>query len=322
MTNPAVFSGAYRRSDDVEFLLTPVTIAMTSVEEKEALIQSGKKHYSDMLSQEPAPTAFHLDLFEKASVTGAQRLASEVMMLAKALCKQYGDTPIVLASLVRAGVPLGVMLQRALKMMGKVSYHYGISIIRDRGIDEAALSVIERRHGTEGIVFVDGWTGKGAITNQLTASLADRAGYPAIPRLVVLADPCGCAWLSATDDDWLIPFGIMGAPVSGMISRSLYCAEGYHQCMVCDHLVEFECGAGGHRGEVLRVHCVRHTARAGYRDPIRPQRAGMGAKQADHRPTGRAIRCVQHQSDQTRYRRGDPCGAASCTRPCTGSLCV
>ncbi|MFM1703527.1 cysteine protease StiP family protein [Aeromonas salmonicida] len=242
MTNPAVFSGAYRRSDDVEFLLTPVTIAMTSVEEKEALIQSGKKHYSDMLSQEPAPTAFHLDLFEKASVTGAQRLASEVMMLAKALCKQYGDTPIVLASLVRAGVPLGVMLQRALKMMGKVSYHYGISIIRDRGIDEAALSVIERRHGTEGIVFVDGWTGKGAITNQLTASLADRAGYPAIPRLVVLADPCGCAWLSATDDDWLIPFGIMGAPVSGMISRSLYSAEGYHQCMVCDHLVEFECG--------------------------------------------------------------------------------
>ncbi|UNP89275.1 cysteine protease StiP family protein [Aeromonas encheleia] len=241
MTIKPTFTGSYREGD-VEFLLTPVTIALTSIEEKEALIQSGKKHYSDMLSQEPAPSPYHLDLFSKAYSTGALRLATEVMMLAKALVKEYGDTPIVLASLVRAGVPLGVMLQRALKLMGKVSYHYGISIIRDRGIDEVALAVIEQRHGTDSIVFVDGWTGKGAITTQLTASLTGRAGYPAQPRLVVLADPCGCAWMSATDDDWLIPFGIMGAPVSGMISRSLYSAEGFHQCMVCDHLAEFECG--------------------------------------------------------------------------------
>jgi len=241
MTQEPTFSGSYRKGD-VEFLLTPVIIELTSIEEKEALIQSGKKHYSDMLSQEPAPTAYHLDLFTKAYSNGAHRLATEVMMLAKALVTQYGDTPIVLASLVRAGVPLGVMLQRALKLMGKVSYHYGISIIRDRGIDEVALAVIEQRHGTDGIVFVDGWTGKGAITNQLTTSLTGRAGYPAQPRLVVLADPCGSAWMSATDDDWLIPFGIMGAPISGMISRSIYSDEGFHQCMVCDHLTEFECG--------------------------------------------------------------------------------
>ncbi len=241
MTATNKFTGSYREGD-VEFLLTPVTIALTSVEEKEALIQSGKKHYSDMLSQEPAPTAYHLDLFDKAYTIGAKRLASEVMMLAASLTKEYRDTPIVLASLVRAGVPLGVMLQRALTMMGKESYHYGISIIRDRGIDGAALDVIEQRHGTEGIVWVDGWTGKGAITNELTKSLSGRAGYPAQPRLVVLADPCGCAWMSATEDDWLIPFGIMGAPVSGMLSRSLYSDEGFHQCMVCDHLAEYECG--------------------------------------------------------------------------------
>jgi hypothetical protein len=241
VTTKPVFTGSYREGD-VEFLLTPVTIELTSVEEKEALIQSGKKHYSDMLSQEPAPTAYHLDLFSKATTIGAKRLATEVMMLAVSLIKEYGNTPIVLASLVRAGVPLGVMLQRALTMLGKESYHYGISIIRDRGIDEAALSVIEQRHGTEGIVWVDGWTGKGAITKELTKALSGRAGYPAQPRLVVLADPCGCAWMSATEDDWLIPFGIMGAPVSGMISRSLYSEEGFHQCMVCNHLTEYECG--------------------------------------------------------------------------------
>ncbi len=58
---------------------------------------------------------------------------------------------------------------------------------------------------------------------------------------MVLADPCGCSWLSATDDDWLIPFGIMGAPVSGLVSRSLWSEKGLHGCVHCEHLQEFEC---------------------------------------------------------------------------------
>ncbi len=234
------FSGSYH-PDDIRFLLRPVEIDMTPTDVKEQLIQSGARHYSDMLSHEPAPTAFHLDIFAKALEQGADRLAREVMMLAKALTERLGDRPIVLASLVRAGVPLGVMLHQALRAMGRVSYHYGISIIRDRGIDETALRYIEEKHGTDGLVFVDGWTGKGAITGQLRASLDGRPGYAGIPRLVVLADPCGCSWLSATDDDWLIPFGIMGAPVSGLVSRSLWSQEGLHGCVICDHLREYEC---------------------------------------------------------------------------------
>ncbi|QAV22578.1 cysteine protease StiP family protein [Proteus hauseri] len=234
------FSGSYL-SGDVDFLLQPVNIEMTPVEIKEELIQSGKLHYSDMLSQEPEPTQWHLDLFEKALETGASRLANEVVMLAKALIQRFGDTPIILTSLVRAGVPLGVMLQQTLRKMGKNSYHYGISIIRDRGIDTQALSWIEERHGTQGIVFVDGWTGKGAITGELIRSLSGREGYPAQPRLVVLADPCGCAWLSASDEDWLIPFGIMGAPVSGLISRSIWTQQGFHGFVNCQHLKQYEC---------------------------------------------------------------------------------
>ncbi|HCH50833.1 MAG TPA: hypothetical protein DEV59_09120 [Proteus sp.] len=234
------FSGSYL-SGDVDFLLQPVNIEMTPVEVKEELIQSGKFHYSDMLSQEPEPTQWHLDLFEKALETGASRLANEVVMLAKALIQRFGDTPIILTSLVRAGVPLGVMLQQTLRKMGKTSYHYGISIIRDRGIDTQALSWIEERHGTQGIVFVDGWTGKGAITGELIRSLSGREGYPAQPRLVVLADPCGCAWLSASDEDWLIPFGIMGAPVSGLISRSIWTQQGFHGFVNCQHLKQYEC---------------------------------------------------------------------------------
>ncbi|MEQ2026112.1 cysteine protease StiP family protein [Xenorhabdus szentirmaii] len=234
------FSGSYA-VDDVQFLLKPIQIEMTAVDVKEQLIQSGKRHYSEMLSQEPEPTSYHLELFDKALKQGAVRLATEVIMLAKALVSRFGDKPIVLVSLVRAGVPLGVMLHQMLRKMGRCSYHYGISIIRDRGIDNTALSYIEQQHGTDGIVFVDGWTGKGAITAELTRSLAGRQGYPDTPRLVVLADPCGCSWLSASDDDWLIPFGIMGAPVSGLISRSIWREGGLHGCVKCDHLSAFEC---------------------------------------------------------------------------------
>lgn len=67
------------------FLLRPVTIDMTPVELKEQLIQSGQKHYSDMLSQEPAPTDWHLDLFNRALKKGAPRLARDVSALARTL---------------------------------------------------------------------------------------------------------------------------------------------------------------------------------------------------------------------------------------------
>ena len=237
--NKTLFSGSYSPSD-IEFLLQPIEMKMTSIEQKETLIQSGKMHYSDMLSQEPAPSKEHLDIFKKALEIGADRLAMEVLILAKQLIHQYTGKAIVLASLVRAGVPLGVMLHRALKQLGHESYHYGISIIRDRGIDPVALSKIESKHGVDSIVFVDGWTGKGAITKQLTTSLNERNGYPSKPRLVVLADPCGMAWLSASYEDWLIPFGILGAPISGLVSRSVWSATEYHGCVICNHLVDFD----------------------------------------------------------------------------------
>ncbi|MFD1009392.1 cysteine protease StiP family protein [Oceanisphaera ostreae] len=237
------FSGSYQ-PEDVQFLLQPLEMAYTPVAEKEQLIQSGQSHYSDMLSQEPAPSDKHKALFNQALDEQGFRLAKESVALAKALQQQVAGeqaTPIILVSLVRAGVPLGVILQQTLREMGVASVHYGISIIRDRGIDEAALAYIEAKHGTQGIVFVDGWTGKGAITDELAKNLAGRPGYPEQPRLVVLADPGGSAWLSASSDDWLIPFGILGAPVSGLVSRSIWTDKGVHGCVLCDHLAADDC---------------------------------------------------------------------------------
>ncbi len=94
MSHFAPFSGSYK-PDDVHFLLKPIVMEMTPVDLKEELIQSGKMHYSDMLSQEPEPTRWHLDLFTRALDSGAARLAREVSYLARELARRAGDEPIV-----------------------------------------------------------------------------------------------------------------------------------------------------------------------------------------------------------------------------------
>lgn len=81
MSHITSFSGSYQ-PDDVQFLLKPIAMEMTPVDLKEELIQSGKMHYSDMLSQEPEPTRWHLDLFTRALDAGAARLARRSLSLA------------------------------------------------------------------------------------------------------------------------------------------------------------------------------------------------------------------------------------------------
>jgi hypothetical protein len=227
--------GSYR-PDDIEFLLERSSIRPTPIEEKERLIQSGQRHYSEMISLELPPDSEHERLFEAALERGGARMAREVMALAGAIDNHREidrKRPLLLLSLVRAGAPLGVLLRRALKRLGRECHHYGISIIRDRGIDHHALMIARQRHPEAELLFVDGWSGKGAIAGQLERSLA---GGPIEARLVTLADPCGVAWLSASGDDWLIPSGILGATISGLISRTLWSGNGLHHCLEWHHL--------------------------------------------------------------------------------------
>ncbi len=235
-----VGSGSYR-PDDVHFLLRSVEIDVTDVLEKERLIQTRQKHYSEMISLEHAPDPVHQDLFERALAQNGTRMAGDVLAMAQALDRQCNGPEIVLVSFVRAGLPLGVLLRRALRDLGREAHHYGISIVRDRGIDRTALEAIIQAHGAQAIVFVDGWTGKGAISGEISRSLAGDARFPEQPRLVVLADPCGRAWLAASAEDWVIPSGILGATVSGLVSRSIWPADGgLHGCVVYDHLQPFD----------------------------------------------------------------------------------
>ena len=259
MTTQANFSGSYLPSE-VTLLLDIVSadsINDISPTQKEALIQSGQRHYSDMLTLEKPPSATHEALYNQALAAGKQRMANDVTSLAFSLHQLFhacvsASQPLVLVSLVRAGLPIGVLLQKALSD-ASVSYalasqHYGVSIIRDRGLDPVALQYILQQHPHSPIVFVDGWTGKGAIYGELQRSLAQitdkqqqaqlfHQGDGVIP-LVTLADPAGVAWLSASNDDWLMPASLLNSTVSGLISRTLYRepSDGMHQAVYYDKL--------------------------------------------------------------------------------------
>lgn len=245
-TEKRPFSGSYL-STDVEFLLKPVALEPTPVEEKERRIQAGVTHYSEMISEERRPDARYLSLFEESCQLGVPRLARDIRSLAGQILElvQQGrlNREITLCSLVRAGVPYGVLLKRDLARLGADVTHFGISIIRDRGLDEAAMGDVLARRPVDGVIFVDGWTGKGAITAELTESwraLTDRD-----PMLAVIADPCGRANLCGSREDWLIPSGILGGNVSGLISRSILRSDligpgDYHGCIVLDHLADID----------------------------------------------------------------------------------
>ncbi len=292
------FSGSYR-PEQVTFLLQRSHIQPTDTLEKERLIQSGQKHYSQMISQEHAPTERHLQLFEQAMQYGQQRLAKEVQQLAQTLAAECAE-PIVLVSFVRAGVPLGVLLYHALQDLGRACVHYGISIIRDRGIDFAALETIIAKHGHTSMVFVDGWTGKGAIQQELQRSLGDdpRFADRALP-LVVLSDIGGCAWLAASGDDWLIPSGVLGSTISGLISRSI--CEGdalgaaeiqadnidqWHSCIEYRHLQDFDLS----QSFIDQINQIRRTL-----DSVE-NAVWCSAQQQSQRQQSQAV--VQHLAQQ------------------------
>lgn len=259
MTIQANFSGSYLPSE-VTLLLDIVSadsVNDISPTQKEALIQSGQRHYSDMLTLEKPPSATHEALYNQALMAGKQRMANDVTNLAFSLHQLFhacvsASQPLILVSLVRAGLPIGVLLQKALSdasaSYALASQHYGVSIIRDRGLDPVALQHILQQHPRSPIVFVDGWTGKGAIYGELQRSLAKitdkrqqaqlfHQGDGVIP-LVTLADPAGVAWLSASNDDWLMPASLLNSTVSGLISRTLYRepSDGLHQAVYYDKL--------------------------------------------------------------------------------------
>jgi hypothetical protein len=279
---PADFHGSYLPGD-VQFLLKQVVLAPTDVATKERLIQSGKAHYSTMLSAEHPPEAPYLELFHEALRRNGNRLAHDVAALATTLAARPGRE-VVLASLARAGTPVGVLLVRALRALGRESTHYSLSIIRDRGIDPVALDHILARHRAADVVFLDGWTGKGSIAGELEASVAEynaARGTGLVPRLAVVVDLAGVAEIAVTAEDYLIPSSILNAVVSGLVSRTLLdealvLPGDFHACVYYAHLAPHDLSR--QFVDTLSPQVAAHLAGAGPVDWSVERRTELRAK--------------------------------------------
>ena len=235
------FHGSYA-PDDVTFLLQPLSAQHThtvdDLLEKERLIQSGERHYSEMITPEQPPTAAYLALFHAAVEAYTQRMARDLMHLARRI-RAERPGPLTLVSLARAGTPIGILLRRVLReAFGIDVSHYCISIIRDRGLDTHALQHILASHSPASLAFVDGWTAKGTILGELQRRLrafeaSEGVHLPA--ELFVLSDLAGVAQACGSTQDYLIPSALLNASVSGLVSRSILNehvgASQFHGCL-------------------------------------------------------------------------------------------
>ncbi|WP_435652466.1 phosphoribosyltransferase [Kitasatospora purpeofusca] len=208
------------RADEVAWLLKDLTGVdlEAPTEEREEAVQSGGAHYAESLPVEYQPSPEYQELFHQALRVSARRIALAVGTVAETLLRERGPG-LVLASLARAGTPVGILIRRWLAAgHGLDAPHYAVSIVRGRGLDPAALRYLDAHHRAADVVFVDGWTGKGAITRELAEALAG-TGFD--PDLAVLADPGRCVRTFGTRDDFLIPSACLNSTVSGLVSRTV-----------------------------------------------------------------------------------------------------
>ncbi|SUA74399.1 Citrate lyase beta subunit [Nocardia otitidiscaviarum] len=213
--------------DEVAWLLEDLSGVdlEADVAERERRIQDGVAHYAESLPVEYQPDAAYRELFDRVLDESAERLALAVATVAELVVAERGDE-VVLASLARAGTPVGVLMRRWLSHRSPALEvpHYAVSIVRDRGIDVVALDYLARHHDPAQVVFVDGWTGKGAITRELTAALNAyhaAGGARFDDELAVLADPGSCVRTYGTRDDFLIASACLNSTVSGLVSRTV-----------------------------------------------------------------------------------------------------
>lgn len=227
---------------DVTILLKDITgiIEPTPTEEREKKIQNGV-HYSEMLPLEYEPTKKYIELYGLALKNYSEKTAYAVGSVAEKIYRDKGKN-IVLVSLARAGIPVGILIKHYLEKKYKIDEvnHYSISIIRGKEIDYNAINYILKRYSAEKLQFVDGWIGKGAILTELKKSLAN---YPEIDtELAVLSDPAGLTRLYGTKEDILIPSSCLNSTVSGLISRTflrkdIISEEDFHGAVYYSNLI-------------------------------------------------------------------------------------
>ncbi|WP_234432107.1 phosphoribosyltransferase [Streptomyces sp. NRRL S-378] len=228
-------------------------------EEREEAIQAGGAHYAESLPVEYQPSPQYQELYRSALTASAARVARAVGTVTETVLAERSPSP-VLVSLARAGTPVGVLMRRWARVRHGLDLpHYAVSIVRGRGIDANALRWLAAHHDPADVVFVDGWTGKGAITRELKEALQEFPGFD--PEIVVLADPGSCVPTYGTREDFLIPSACLNSTVSGLISRTVlrsdlvgpadfHGAKFYRELAGADVSVEFVDAVAAHFEEV------------------------------------------------------------------------
>lgn len=261
------------RKEDVCLLLKDITglVEPQSAKERERQIQSGR-HYSEMLPIEYVPSSRYMEAYEEALLNYASLTARAVGRLSDRIMEQRGrDTALV--SLARAGTPAGILIRRyILKKYGISLPHYSVSIIRDKGIDKAAMRYLLSLYHPKQLLFVDGWIGKGAILSQLKK---DMAAYPGVsPDIAALADPANVTELCGTHEDILIPSSCLNSTVSGLVSRTFLrndiIGEGdFHGAVYYGELADADLS-------YEFIHAIEKEFGAGFRVPEEKTAAGFG----------------------------------------------
>ncbi|WP_217565801.1 phosphoribosyltransferase [Streptomyces sp. GbtcB7] len=260
--------------DEVGWLLqdlSDVTLEAPT-EEREEAIQSGGAHYAESLPVEYQPSPQYQELFQAALGTSAARIAQAVGAVTELVLAERSPHP-VLVSLARAGTPVGVLMRRwAQHRHGLDLPHYAVSIVRGRGIDANALRWLAAHHDPADVVFVDGWTGKGAITRELTEAIREFESAEGItgfdPEIAVLADPGSCVRTYGTREDFLIPSACLNSTVSGLISRTVlrsdlvgeydfHGAKFYRELAGSDVSVDFLDAVAAHFPDVADEACAQ-----------------------------------------------------------------
>ncbi len=209
---------SYKESD-VIFLLKDITgmVNPQPTEEREKLIQAGK-HYCEMLPIEYVPSEKYMEIYKEALERYSLQTAQAVGRLSDIIIEKRGEN-IVLVSLARAGTPAGILVKQYIKQKYRLDIpHYSISIIRGRGIDKNAMKYLLQRYQPGQLLFVDGWIGKGAISDELKKDLKEYPGI--VPDIAVIADPANITELCGTHEDILIASSCLNSTVSGLISRT------------------------------------------------------------------------------------------------------
>ncbi|MGL5574216.1 MAG: cysteine protease StiP domain-containing protein [Sarcina sp.] len=215
--------GSYKK--DCIFLLKDLTgiLKEISIEEKEKLIAQGIS-YSNFISKEEKPNEDIEELFLKMLSCEASKIAEYVAILAEKIYKEKMED-LIIVSLARAGTPYGILIRKYLKLKYNIDIkHYSISIIRGKGIDFNALKYILDENKNAKIQFVDGWTGKGSIINELDKSITEfnrRYNQNIDKSLAVIADPAKLCEIYGTREDISVPNSVLNATVSGLISRTI-----------------------------------------------------------------------------------------------------